>query len=302
MHGVVRSVAIPLLLVFVNGEGLSPATLAHEWRCIDHLHWQIVSDPATHELTEVTDAVEQSSGACHALPGMVEVRGAMKQRASTHGSVSIEELQKRACTKWISQEFDRCDEYDAVLWRDLIAPLPTKSMHFCMDRFEYPNVRGAYPIIFVTYREAVGICSKHGKRLCTEDEWTFACEGEAVWPYPYGFTRDDTACVIDRTNPAFDASRLVPRDGQRAATELDRLWRGEASGSRSRCRSPFGVYDLTGNVDEWTRSIVAGERPSILKGGYWGPIRARCRPSTRAHGEEYAFYQQGVRCCADVPK
>jgi formylglycine-generating enzyme required for sulfatase activity len=62
----------------------------------------------------------------------------------------------------------------------------------------------------------------------------------------------------------------------------------------------FGVYDLIGNVDEWTRSAVRG-RPSILKGGYWGPVRTRCRPTTRAHGESHAFYQQGFRCCADAP-
>ena len=83
--------------------------------------------------------------------------------------------------------------------------------------------------------------------------------------------------------------------------ELDRLWQGEASGHAPRCRSPFGVYDMTGNVDEWTTSVMPGERPSILKGGYWGPVRTRCRPSTRAHGETFSFYQQGFRCCSDVP-
>lgn len=59
------------------------------------------------------------------------------------------------------------------------------------------------------------------------------------------------------------------------------------------------MYDMVGNVDEWTTSVVTGERPSILKGGYWGRVRDRCRPSTRAHGEDFAFYQQGFRCCAD---
>jgi sulfatase modifying factor 1 len=72
------------------------------------------------------------------------------------------------------------------------------------------------------------------------------------------------------------------------------------SGSQAKCKSPVGVYDMTGNIDEWTRSSVGG-RKSILKGGYWGPVRTRCRPSTRAHGEAHVFYQQGVRCCNDVP-
>ena len=53
-------------------------------------------------------------------------------------------------------------------------------------------------------------------------------------------------------------------------------------------------------VDEWTMSAVGGRR-SILKGGYWGPVRTRCRPTTRAHGESHAFYQQGFRCCGEAP-
>ncbi|MFS8071048.1 MAG: hypothetical protein ACMG6S_32165, partial [Byssovorax sp.] len=42
-----------------------------------------------------------------------------------------------------------------------------------------------------------------------------------------------------------------------------------------------------------------GERPSILKGGYWGPVRTRCRPATRSHDENHLFYQEGFRCCTD---
>ena len=57
---------------------------------------------------------------------------------------------------------------------------------------------------------------------------------------------------------------------------------------------------MTGNVDEWTRTVREGERPSILKGGYWGPVRTRCRPTTRSHDENHMFYQQGFRCCSNV--
>jgi formylglycine-generating enzyme required for sulfatase activity len=85
-------------------------------------------------------------------------------------------------------------------------------------------------------------------------------------------------------------------------SEVDRLWQGEPSGASPRCKSPFGVYDMTGNVDEWTRSTRPTGYRSILKGGYWGPVRTRCRPSTRAHGEDYSYYQQGFRCCGDLPE
>lgn len=107
---------------------------------------------------------------------------------------------------------------------------------------------------------------------------------------------------MDRPHREVDENALWARDKGVALAEIDRLWQGEASGTRPRCRSVFGVYDLTGNVDEWTSSVRAGERPSILKGGYWGPIRARCRPSTRMHNENFTYYQQGFRCCRDLAR
>ncbi|HEY3820160.1 MAG TPA: SUMF1/EgtB/PvdO family nonheme iron enzyme [Polyangiaceae bacterium] len=278
---------------------VAPEPLDHEWRLIDDAHWQIVSPGATED-PEVTDAREGTRGDCGA--GMVEVRGEMLDEGSGYFDV-VEALQRNTCVDWITRTFpERCARFDQGRWRSVSANLPRRSMHFCIDRFEYPNLRGAFPWIMVDWNEARAICGREGKRLCTEAEWTFACEGEQASPYPYGYERDARACVIDRTWRAYKAGALFPRDTQAARAELDRLWQGEASGARALCRSPFGVYDMTGNVDEWTTSIVPGERPSILKGGYWGPVRTRCRPSTRAHGPDFSFYQQGLRCCADAAR
>jgi formylglycine-generating enzyme required for sulfatase activity len=152
-------------------------------------------------------------------------------------------------------------------------------------------------VILVNFPESEALCKEGGKRLCTEDEWTFACEGEEAMPYPYGFDRDKDACVTDKAWRPYDPDAYYKKGA--VVAELDKLWQGLASGAQPKCKSPFGVYDLTGNVDEWTRSSIGG-RPSILKGGYWGPVRTRCRPSTRAHGESHAFYQQGFRCCGDL--
>ena len=40
---------------------------------------------------------------------------------------------------------------------------------------------------------------------------------------------------------------------------------------------------------------------SGLKGGYWGPVRDRCRPMTTDHNQWHTGYQIGFRCCADIP-
>jgi hypothetical protein len=298
-----------LLVVFALGTWMTPdappardaALLPRRephlpWRSVDAKHWQITSDAA--EDPAVTDAAEGTRGACPA--GMVEVRGQAKVEAP--GALPIEELQNATCTSWIQREFpERCASFDAERWAAAASALPTAPMHFCIDRFEYPNVRGQYPVIMVSWHEASRLCAAQSKRLCGETEWTFACEGEDALPYPYGTRRDATACVIDRTWLPYHEAAFRDRAGDAAMRELDALWQGVASGTSPRCKSPFGVYDMTGNVDEWTRSAHAEGQPSILKGGYWGPVRGRCRAATRVHDADYVFYQEGFRCCADAP-
>jgi hypothetical protein len=267
----------------------TPPPLAHEWHVIDGKYWQITA-PAGED-TAATDQREGNRGACPA--GMVDVKG--KFRVSPMG----DELQKSVCKKWINKDFpERCAEFDRDKWLEIANKLPQRDMHFCIDRFEYPNKKGEYPIILVNWYEANTLCAAQSKRLCTEDEWTFACEGEEAMPYPYGYVRDASACVTDKPWRAFQGSWFGNRAGETAKREIDQLWQGVASGSQPKCKSPFGVYDMTGNVDEWTKSVLPG-RQSILKGGYWGPVRTRCRPTTRAHGETHVFYQQGLRCCTD---
>ncbi|HVH47134.1 MAG TPA: SUMF1/EgtB/PvdO family nonheme iron enzyme [Labilithrix sp.] len=269
----------------------------YDWHSIDKKHWQAASG-TPGEPPELTDDREGTSAGCPS--GMVRVKGAFRRELHGAATGEVERLQDVACTDWISRDFPaRCRSFDREKIASEVAKLPTQQMDYCIDRFEYPNVFGVNPMIVATFREAEAICKKGSKRLCTESEWTFACEGEEVRPYPYGWTRDTTACVIDRSWRPFAEGALQPRDGDNARQELDRLWQGEPSGSRSGCKSPFGVYDMTGNVDEWTRSVNSTGFASVLKGGYWGPVRARCRPATRAHNEDFVAYQQSFRCCGD---
>ncbi len=172
-----------------------------------------------------------------------------------------------------------------------------RAMSFCVDRYEWPNVEGALPSVMVSFESAERACAARGKRLCDEHEWAFACSGEDLRPYPYGWVRDAQACTIDLFARAPDrrllhATRLAVR-----AAEVDRVYMATPSGLRPRCRSSFGVFDLTGNVDEWVRARGPSERPSVLMGGFWGHVRNRCHAATRSHGPRFSYYQIGFRCC-----
>jgi hypothetical protein len=203
------------------------------------------------------------------------------------------------CKHFLIEERDVCDVFSP----DVMCEGRLERRRFCIDRYEYPNLEGVLPVVMVDYNDAVRACSVEGKRLCDLQEWEFACEGNAMWPYPYGIDRDKTACNIDKTWLEPDLNAFS--DPWKISSEVARLDQRVPSGSMDRCISSFGVRDMTGNVDEWVENKRGGrtEKPyrSTLKGGYWGPIRARCRPITSTHNEWFSFYQVGFRCCRDAP-
>ena len=165
-------------------------------------------------------------------------------------------------------------------------------MHFCIDRYEYTRVGESLPESGASFGDASRVCRGLGKRLCTESEWNFACEGEEMRPYPYGFTRAPV-CNQDRQN-------LVQ---QTPVGQVLRDFR-EPSNARPECVSPFGVFDMVGNMDE---PVVRDHAPddshfrSALKGGWWMAARNRCRPATTAHDNDFKDLQIGIRCCANAP-
>lgn len=264
----------------------------HNWKFIDNKFWQIIDDSIVIEPKQ-----DISNGKCPL--GMVYVNGEMADDLNPNpfGTGTVEYLQKTTCARWITQKFpERCQTFDREKWLWILQALPKKHMEFCIDSMEYPSQKGAYPWIFIDWNDSNKVCQAENKRLCSEEEQTFACEGLEAKPYPYGYERSSIACNIDKPWIAYNSLGFKPRE--RAYLELDRLWQGEPNGHRPKCVSDFGVYDLTGNLDEWTtKTRTYGKYKSILRSGYWSGVRNRCRPTTRNHSENMAFYQIGFRCC-----
>lgn len=201
------------------------------------------------------------------------------------------------CLEYLNEEKDVCRVYAP----EVLCEGRLERLRFCIDRYEYPNIEGATPAVMVDFDDATRACAVEGKRLCRAAEWELACEGPQMWPYPYGLERDPTACNVDRRYPLPDLEAFS--DPWKISDEVARLDQRRRSGEMTRCVSPFGVHDMTGNVDEWVVNPEGkiDDKPyrSALKGGYWGPVRARCRPMTSSHNEWFSFYQVGFRCCAD---
>lgn len=175
---------------------------------------------------------------------------------------------------------------------------PKGKLRFCMDRYEWPGVPGVQPRVLVDYFEAEKSCKSVGKRMCKEDEFYLACEGPEHWPYAWGHTRHPSACNIDRPYLMVDWVKWA-KGGEPMREEARRLDQALPIGS-SRCWSPYGIHDIAGNVDEWTKSRPGRDLEGSLNGGYWGPVQNACRYVTLVHGPEFMFYQIGFRCCSDA--
>jgi len=179
-----------------------------------------------------------------------------------------------------------------------------KPLRYCMDTYEWPNDEGALPRVLTSWQTAKNFCETVGKRLCTVEEFNFACEGERLKPHVYGSTRDDKKCSIDRAyrprTLAFSRWDDCMNDEscKAAFSEIDQR---VPSGSMSECVSDDGVYDLNGNANEWVmRPYQKSPDRSGLKGGWWGPVRNRCRPIVTFHDEGDWGYEVGFRCCGDA--
>jgi formylglycine-generating enzyme len=209
---------------------------------------------------------------------------------------------EQRCLRWLDPATQlQCAEFDRTPQQARGAKCTMKTVHqkFCIDRYEWPNKAGVLPRTMASWVEAKATCESSGKRLCDDTEWTLACEGPQHQPYPYGegFSRDGAACNIDK--PYIWPRPEKVYDPQTSVEELARLDQREPSGARPACVSPYGVHDMTGNVDEWVVNVSQSGQPhtSGLKGGYWGPVRTRCRPMTTGHEETFRYYQIGFRCC-----
>ncbi|MBI3811873.1 MAG: SUMF1/EgtB/PvdO family nonheme iron enzyme [Nitrospirae bacterium] len=87
------------------------------------------------------------------------------------------------------------------------------------------------PVVGVDWDDAQAFCHWSGKRLPTEAEWEKAAHGpvEMDWPWGPGFIK-------------WEANVDGDEDGYRYTAPV---------GSYEGGRSPYGLYDMAGNVSEW---------------------------------------------------
>jgi serine/threonine protein kinase len=181
-----------------------------------------------------------------------------------------------------------------------IAPINVQLNNFWIDQYlttnaqyqEYMTKTGApppltlpgegdHPVIGVTWEQALAYCQWANKRLPKEAEWEAAGRGAGVTPQLYPWGNDVTA--------EGQALRLPDQDTYPV-------------GSQSFNKSPFGVFDMVGNVWEWIgEPYASGQAGSkILRGGRYSlPINDLAYRLAIAPGDTRYIKYAGFRCAAD---
>ena len=165
----------------------------------------------------------------------------------------------------------------------------------------YPDGKADHPVTFVSWHDAEAYCAWAGKRLPTDQEWEKAGRGTEGRMFPWG----NEFSIAKANTPVRWAALKMQGDTTPA-------------GAFEAGRSPYGLYDMTGNVWEWTASWYAaypgntrstesyGEKYKTLKGGSWwdcsfyqcgisAPVFNRSFFHPRTKNESFGF-----RCAADI--
>jgi formylglycine-generating enzyme required for sulfatase activity/tRNA A-37 threonylcarbamoyl transferase component Bud32 len=114
--------------------------------------------------------------------------------------------------------------------------------------------RKDHPINCVSWRAASTYCKHRDKRLPSEEEWEYAARGAEGRPFPWGDATPG-ATLLDACGSECVAKGKLLDVGFTSLYAGDDGWSGTSPvRSYPPGRTPTGVFDLEGNVREWTSS------------------------------------------------
>jgi serine/threonine-protein kinase len=140
-----------------------------------------------------------------------------------------------------------------------------------------------HPINCVDLREAQAFCTWKEKRLPSEAEWDLAARGVENRIFPWG-----ASAPSECGDACYDKNGACLRRaaGGGVATCV--------AGGRPADKTPEGVFDMGGNVSEWTAD-------GVVRGGNFADVADLLKSTTRHEvAPALAHAKLGFRCAADA--
>ncbi|HYF93265.1 MAG TPA: formylglycine-generating enzyme family protein [Symbiobacteriaceae bacterium] len=161
------------------------------------------------------------------------------------------------------------------------------------DSFTVKPGYADHPVTTVTWFGARAYCETLGGRLPTEAEWEKAARGTDERPYPWGDGITGVRANYYHSKDPFETS------GGYSDTTPVGFYNGGRYGDfqTQPAASPYGVYDMAGNVAQWTADVYPMTHYRFMRGGskanYGYDLRVWSRNSAEP---EYASPNVGFRC------
>jgi formylglycine-generating enzyme required for sulfatase activity len=175
-------------------------------------------------------------------------------------------------------------------------PLEAEGQHIQFNGGVFTAEQGFenHPMTVVTWFGAQAYCQFYGYRLPTEVEWEKAARGQDGRPYPWGNEIDVQYANFYHSRDPFEVGyRTTPVGFFNGSQHL--------GFETAYAASPYGLFDMAGNVWQWVGDVYEGMHYRIMRGGSQANYSYDLRVWTRnnAHPVYYSI-SVGFRCADDL--